>query len=476
MRSSIPNHHRIGADCPLDGPSAPDSRRGAMSRVSRSAAARLRSGTTRRWLDMALPVHIRGVIRFYGPRRRGWHHPTSRRPGHTGEVVSRHIRAESVPDRWMVSMYEPGARAKRVASCHPLAAVRLVWMPPDAYRRESRPGRAAGRSRKRSFSLSRTRPRLSESRARNGSALVQCPLAPLPSSLFRSDAMTSPDRREFLAASALSGGLARLPQRPPRGRGRRRQARPQPRPPRLRHRTARAAARRDAARQAPRRGRQPRQEGAGLPRRAGGAAARRRAEHPAAAERRLQVPRGAGRQLRAPGQRWPARTASAGCRSSGRSTTSRASQAQNHEGERLADEAGRRDEGAAAAQGARRRSPTAMDNWDVEAADVAVAALARHCEAGELFDLFARYGCRDFRDIGHKTIYVANAFRTLRGDRLAPRRAGAAVAGLRDPQARRQEPGEGGPGRPTGPGRKNARARPRCTSTRGRAATGSRPR
>ena len=55
----------------------------------------------------------------------------------------------------------------------------------------------------------------------------------------------------------------------------------------------------------------------------------------------------------------------------------------------------------------------AMDNWDVEAADAAVAGLARTATAGELFDLFAKYGSRDFRDIGHKIIYVANAFRTL---------------------------------------------------------------
>lgn len=55
----------------------------------------------------------------------------------------------------------------------------------------------------------------------------------------------------------------------------------------------------------------------------------------------------------------------------------------------------------------------AMDNWDEPAADVAVAALARHHNANDLFDLFARYGSRDFRDIGHKAIYVANSFRTL---------------------------------------------------------------
>ncbi len=55
----------------------------------------------------------------------------------------------------------------------------------------------------------------------------------------------------------------------------------------------------------------------------------------------------------------------------------------------------------------------AMDKWDVEAADVAVAGLARGAPATEVFELFARYGARDFRSIGHKAIFVANAWRTL---------------------------------------------------------------
>lgn len=55
----------------------------------------------------------------------------------------------------------------------------------------------------------------------------------------------------------------------------------------------------------------------------------------------------------------------------------------------------------------------AMQRWDVEAADVAVAALARTHGANELFELFAHYGSRDFRSIGHKAIFVANSFRTL---------------------------------------------------------------
>jgi hypothetical protein len=56
---------------------------------------------------------------------------------------------------------------------------------------------------------------------------------------------------------------------------------------------------------------------------------------------------------------------------------------------------------------------SAMENWDVEAADAAVAGVARTCGINEAFEIFARLGCRDFRDIGHKAIYVANSFRTL---------------------------------------------------------------
>jgi hypothetical protein len=62
---------------------------------------------------------------------------------------------------------------------------------------------------------------------------------------------------------------------------------------------------------------------------------------------------------------------------------------------------------------ARQAFVDAMDRWDEEAADAAVAGLARTAGANELFDLFARYGCRDFRSIGHKAIYVANSWRTL---------------------------------------------------------------
>jgi hypothetical protein len=55
----------------------------------------------------------------------------------------------------------------------------------------------------------------------------------------------------------------------------------------------------------------------------------------------------------------------------------------------------------------------ALSRWDVAAADTAVAAMARSRGANQLFEVFARYGARDFRSIGHKAIFVANGFRTL---------------------------------------------------------------
>jgi hypothetical protein len=55
----------------------------------------------------------------------------------------------------------------------------------------------------------------------------------------------------------------------------------------------------------------------------------------------------------------------------------------------------------------------AMDNWDEAAADAAIVGLARTAGAHEIFEILCRYGARDFREIGHKEIYVANSFRTL---------------------------------------------------------------
>lgn len=55
----------------------------------------------------------------------------------------------------------------------------------------------------------------------------------------------------------------------------------------------------------------------------------------------------------------------------------------------------------------------AMDNWDVDAADVAITQLVRTASSTEVAELFWRYGARDFRDIGHKAIFAANGHRTL---------------------------------------------------------------
>lgn len=56
---------------------------------------------------------------------------------------------------------------------------------------------------------------------------------------------------------------------------------------------------------------------------------------------------------------------------------------------------------------------SAMDDWDADAADAAVTSLVRTSGANEIYEMFFRYGARDFRSIGHKAIYVANSLRTL---------------------------------------------------------------
>jgi hypothetical protein len=55
----------------------------------------------------------------------------------------------------------------------------------------------------------------------------------------------------------------------------------------------------------------------------------------------------------------------------------------------------------------------AMDRWDEGAADGAIAGVARTATREEIVELLGRYAARDFRDIGHKAIYVANSVRTL---------------------------------------------------------------
>jgi hypothetical protein len=62
---------------------------------------------------------------------------------------------------------------------------------------------------------------------------------------------------------------------------------------------------------------------------------------------------------------------------------------------------------------ARKAFVDAIENWDVEGVDGPVTTLARTAGAHEVFELFFRYGMRDFRDIGHKAIYVAGAWRLL---------------------------------------------------------------
>src|SRR5262245_44239147 len=62
---------------------------------------------------------------------------------------------------------------------------------------------------------------------------------------------------------------------------------------------------------------------------------------------------------------------------------------------------------------ARKLFVEAMDRWDDEAADVAVAGLCRAASAGELAETLWRYGARDWQNIGHKIIFTAQSFRTL---------------------------------------------------------------
>jgi len=56
----------------------------------------------------------------------------------------------------------------------------------------------------------------------------------------------------------------------------------------------------------------------------------------------------------------------------------------------------------------------AMENWDAAAADASIAALSRRASFDEIFELLFRFGARDLRDIGHKTIAVSNCYRVLR--------------------------------------------------------------
>lgn len=62
---------------------------------------------------------------------------------------------------------------------------------------------------------------------------------------------------------------------------------------------------------------------------------------------------------------------------------------------------------------AAKRLEQALDNWDEEAADTAIAGMTRHFGSHRVFELLTPYAARDYRSIGHKVIYLSNAFRTL---------------------------------------------------------------
>jgi len=55
----------------------------------------------------------------------------------------------------------------------------------------------------------------------------------------------------------------------------------------------------------------------------------------------------------------------------------------------------------------------AMESWDDKSADGAVVGLARSARPVDIYELLYRLGARDFRDIGHKAIFVAMSWRTL---------------------------------------------------------------
>jgi hypothetical protein len=55
----------------------------------------------------------------------------------------------------------------------------------------------------------------------------------------------------------------------------------------------------------------------------------------------------------------------------------------------------------------------AMDHWDEAATDAAIAGLVRCGKPEDVFEILFNYGARDFRSIGHKAIFTANAHRVL---------------------------------------------------------------
>jgi hypothetical protein len=62
---------------------------------------------------------------------------------------------------------------------------------------------------------------------------------------------------------------------------------------------------------------------------------------------------------------------------------------------------------------ARQEFTAAMQAWEIDRAERAVVALVRQRGPQAVFEELWRYGARDWRGIGHKAIYTANAWRTL---------------------------------------------------------------
>jgi len=54
-----------------------------------------------------------------------------------------------------------------------------------------------------------------------------------------------------------------------------------------------------------------------------------------------------------------------------------------------------------------------MQAWDEAKVDTAAAGLVRFAGATDVFEAFVQYATRDYRSIGHKAIFTANAWRTL---------------------------------------------------------------
>ena len=77
---------------------------------------------------------------------------------------------------------------------------------------------------------------------------------------------------------------------------------------------------------------------------------------------------------------------------------------------------------------------SAMESWDEERADRAIVTLVRTRGANEIIEGLWRYGARDYRNIGHKAIFVASFWRTLQtiGWRHAEPALRSLVSGLLD--------------------------------------------